>query len=210
VLALVDGDDRPLLALYGTDLSPDHARLLLDSAVAPHIAAARLYSTVIRASGLERLGFGRSQRNTPAILIPIWNVHGDRATYQARPDTPRVKDGKPLKYETPSGARMALDVPPAGRRDLGDPTIPLFITEGVRKADAAASIGLCCIGVLGVWNWRATNEWGGKTALPDWEMIAFKDANDAGRAVYIAFDSDATTKPPVFLVLTHGGSSGMA
>ena len=54
---------------------------------------------------------------------------------------------------------------------------PLF-----RKADAAVSIGLCCIAVLGVWNWRGTSDWGGKTALPDWEMIAFKDARSAGRS----------------------------
>src|SRR4051794_35071915 len=34
VQALADGDDRPLLALYGDTLSNDHARLLLESAVA--------------------------------------------------------------------------------------------------------------------------------------------------------------------------------
>ena len=68
---------------------------------------------MIRAAGLERLGFGKSQRNAPALVIPVWNVHGERATYQARPDTPRVKDGKPLKYETPAKTTMALDVPPA-------------------------------------------------------------------------------------------------
>jgi hypothetical protein len=79
--ALIDGNDAPLLALYGDSLSPDHARLLLDSAVAPHVAAARSYSTVMRAASLERLGFAKSQRNAPALVIPVWNVHGDRATY---------------------------------------------------------------------------------------------------------------------------------
>jgi putative DNA primase/helicase len=46
--------------------------------------------------------------------------------------------------------------------------------------------------LLGVWNWRGTNEHGGKVALPDWESIALND-----RVVYIAFDSDVMTKPPV-------------
>jgi len=201
--ALAAEDDRPLLALYGDGLSLDHARLLLDSAVAPHVAAARPYSTVLRATGLERLGFAKTQRNVPALAIPIWNVHADRATYQARPDQPRVKDGKALKYETPSGARMALDVPREAREHLGNPAVPLFITEGARKADAAVSAGLCCVAVLGVWNWRGSNEWGGKAALPDWETIAFKGLGDVGREVYIAFDSDAMTKPSVFLALTR-------
>lgn len=203
VRALANGDDGPILARYGNGLALYHARLLLDSAVAPHIAAARPYSTVIRAAGLERLGFAKSQRHAPALAIPVWNVHGDRATYQARPDTPRVVDGKPLKYETVVGSRMTLDVPPAVRRDLGNPSIPLFITEGGRKADAAVSAGLCCIAVLGVWNWRGTNEWGGKTALPDWETIAFKDVAGIGREVYITFDSDVMTKRPVFLALAR-------
>ena len=48
------------------------------------------------------------------------------------------------------------------------------------------SKGLCCIALLGVWSWRETNEHGGKTALPDWELIALN-----GRDVYITFDSDA-------------------
>ena len=203
VQALADHDDRPLLALYGDSLSPDHARLLLASAVAPHVAAARPYSTAMRAVVLERLGFAKSQRNAPAMMIPVWNVHGDRATYQARPDTPRVRDGKPLKYETVAGDRMTLDVPRAIRGLLGNPAIPLFITEGARKADAGVSAGLCCVALLGVWNWRGTNSWGGKTALPDWELIACKGVGDVGREIYIVFDSDAMTKQSVFLALTR-------
>jgi hypothetical protein len=68
----------------------------------------------------------------------------------------------------------------------------LFITEGARKADAAAARGLCCIALLGVWNWRGTNAKGGTTVLADWERVALN-----GRTVYIVFDSDVTTKPEV-------------
>ena len=137
------------------------------------------------------------------MMIPVWNVHGDRATYQARPDIPRVRDGKPLKYETVAGDRMTLDVPRAIRGQLGNPAIPLFITEGARKADAGVSSGLCCVALLGVWNWRGTNSWGGKTALPDWELIACKGVGDVGREIYIVFDSDAMVKLSVFLALTR-------
>jgi hypothetical protein len=70
--------------------------------------------------------------------------------------------------------------------------VPLVVTEGARKADSAASAGLCCIAVAGVWNWRGTNDAGGSVALPDWEHVALNE-----RTVYLAFDSDVTTKPPV-------------
>jgi hypothetical protein len=128
----------------------------------------------------------------PALLIPIHNVGGEIALYQTRADEPRIVDGKAVKYETPLGSRMTIDVPPSVRHQLGDPSIPLWITEGIRKADAAVSAGLCCIALLGVWAWRGRNEQGGKTALADWESIALN-----GRVVYIAFDSDVMTKPEV-------------
>ena len=71
----------------------------------------------------------------------------------------------------------------------------LFVTEGARKADAAVSRELCCIDLL-VWNWRGTNEWGGKAALPDWDSIALN-----GRLVYIVFDSDVMLKVAVHTAL---------
>jgi hypothetical protein len=127
----------------------------------------------------------------PCLLIPVHSVHGEIAIHQIRPDEPRVqrKTGKAIKYETAAGSKMALDVPPGIRLLLADPSMPLFVTEGVRKADSAVSKGLCCIAILGVWNWRGTNGLGGKTALPDWELVALN-----GRKVYLAFDSDVVEK----------------
>ena len=149
-----------------------HAELVSASAISDEVARARCYRTVSIKAELKKLGFGEAQRRTPALLIPVWSVIGEIATYQIRPDEPRIKDGKPLKYETLAGARMRLDVPPAARPLLTDPSIPLFITEGARKADAAVSHRLCCIALLGVWNFRGKNEHGGFTALADWESIA--------------------------------------
>jgi hypothetical protein len=177
-------------------LLPHHANLITASAISNEVARARGYRTVSTKAKLKGLGFGEAQRRIPALLIPIWSITGEIATYQIRPDEPRIKDGKPLKYETPAGARMALDVPPAARPLLGDPAIPLFITEGARKADAAVSQGLCCIALLGVWNFRGTNEHGGLTALADWEHVALK-----GRKAYICFDSDVMEKDAVRLAM---------
>lgn len=179
-------------------LSEQHAALVAASAINPEVAAARGYRTMTKKSELKELGFGDSQARVPALLIPIYNVVGEVALYQLRPDVPRIKDGKGLKYETPLKARMALDVPPAARANLGDPKVPLLITEGVRKADSAVSKGLCCVDVLGVWNWRGSNEDGGKVALPDWESVALND-----RITCIVFDSDVMLKPEVHGALTR-------
>lgn len=180
-------------------LAPQHAALIRDSAISPEVSAERRYRTVSSKSELRGLGFGGAQCRVPALLIPIRGVHGDVVTYQIRPDAPRAtQDGKSIKYETVANSRMAIDVPPRVRCQLADPGIDLFITEGARKADSAVSAGLCCIALLGVWNWRGTNEHGGKTALPDWESIALN-----GRKVYVVFDSDVMQKTAVHSALAR-------
>ena len=65
-----------------------------------------------------------------------------------------------------------LDIPPGVGPMLGDPEIPLWITEGPRKADCGALQGLYVVALSGVWNWLGTNTAGGKMALPDWRDVA--------------------------------------
>jgi len=174
-------------------LAPQHQALIDASAITADVAAARRYYTATTKTELAGLGFSEAQRRVPALVIPIWDVFGQVAMYQIRSDAPRINaHGKVVKYETPRGSRMVLDVPPIVRDRLGDPTTPLAVTEGVRKADSGASVDLCCIDVLGVWNWRGSNEVGGKTALPDWEHVALNK-----RCVLLIFDSDVMTKPEV-------------
>jgi hypothetical protein len=175
-------------------LLPQHVQLITESAIHPDVALARGYRSVTDSDDLRDLGFSAAQARTPALLVPIYGP-GDRrpVLYQARPDNPRERGGKPIKYETPSGAGMRLDVPPAAQASIGDPSTPLWVTEGVRKADAAVSAGACCLAVIGVWNWRGRNEAGGKTFLADWEHVALNDS----RAVFLAFDSDAVDKRQV-------------
>jgi hypothetical protein len=84
------------------------------------------------------------------------------------------------------------------REKLGDPSIPLWITEGIKKGDSLTSRGLCTVTLLGVWNWRETNEHGGKTALPEWEDIALNE-----RRVFVVYDSDVVLKPQVHKALSR-------
>jgi len=181
-------------------LLPQHAdRIFRESSISKAVAGARGYRSVTVRADLQRLGFAPSQRIVPALLIPVHNVQGEIGLYQIRPDVPRIgKDGKPVKYDFPKGAQMALDVHPFALPWVKDPKIPLFITEAVRKGDAGVSRGYCWIALLGVWNWRGTNEFGGKLALPDWELIVL-----GGRLVYLVFDSDILTKPNVHKALAR-------
>lgn len=181
----------------GTGLLAQHAKLIHESAISDDVAKARGYRSATTKAELERLGFGRSQRTVPSLLIPVWGVSGQIALYQSRPDEPRRnREGKIVKYETPSGAKVAIDVHPLIRPKVTDPSVPLFITEGIRKADSAISRGLCCVALLGVWNWRGSNEAGGLTALADWDSIALND-----RRVHIVFDSDVAVKRQVEMAM---------
>jgi putative DNA primase/helicase len=171
------------------------------------VAEQRGYRTIRNKSGLAELGFGRSQQIVPTLLVPVWGVTGEIAMRLHRPDNPREHKGKGnskskvVKYEIPARSSMVLDVPVAARAGIGDLKVPLWITEGVLKADAAVSAGLCCIAVLGVWNWRGANADGGKTALADWESVALN-----GRRVFIVFDSDVMTKRAVHDALARLGA----
>ena len=127
---------------YGLELLPQHAALLAASTITRDVARARAYRSVTRKVDLRRAGFADSQCVVPTLLMPVYSVHGEVALYQHRPDAPRVREGRPLKYETPARARMVIDVPPAARPRHADPLVPLFITEGIRKADALVSYGI--------------------------------------------------------------------
>jgi hypothetical protein len=158
-------------------LSPGHRKRLEASGIGPRQVEGRGYRTVASGAELGRLGFGRDQRQTPALLIPIFGVGGKTTLHQIRPDRPRLGKGREIKYETPAGFKLRLDVPPGVRGQVLDPTKPLLVAEGVFKADAAATLGLACVASLGV------DGWGGDAEA--WDAIPLER-----RPVFVAFDSD--------------------
>jgi hypothetical protein len=137
-------------------LHTHHLLQLEASAIADDVIVERGYFSISSKAELSAIGFKGSRIPLPALGIPIHTITGE-PIYQVRPDEPRVENGKPRKYEFPSGAQMRLDVPKRVLPKLNDPSVPLFITEGSKKVDAAISKGLCCIGVLGVNCWRGKN-----------------------------------------------------
>jgi len=181
---------------YGSGLFEQHAALLRASAIPPDLARARKYVSIDTKQRLRDLGFSARQARVPGLLIPLHNVEGKTVGFQYRPDNPRENDnGRPIKYETPFEQDNCLDVPPGVGTGLADAREDLWVTEGARKADAAAHLGLACVSLSGVNNWRGKNKATGrlgKTALPDWHDVGL-----SGRRVVLAFDSDSRTNPQV-------------
>jgi hypothetical protein len=153
------------------------------------VAEARGYRSLTEKKEAARY-FPPAQQRLPGLLIPLWDVYGQQHAVQLRPDEPRQVDGKIVKYEFPRGTKMTIDVHPHVLANMADPSVPLWIPEGIRKADCLISQGLCAVGLLSTTTWRGTNGKGGKTALPDWHSIALE-----GREIFIAFDSDCRTNP---------------
>jgi hypothetical protein len=185
----------PVFSEVIPELLSSHFRHLNEgSGININVIRERGYRSLLGKSEVEKLGFARTQRHVLGILIPLWGVDGNSIVgYQFRPDSPRLNSkGRPIKYETPKGAANRLDCPPSCQKLLADPKIPLWITEGVKKGDALASLGECVIDLTGIWNWRAKNSFGGITVCSDFDSIALN-----GRQVYVAPDSDYATNQSV-------------
>src|SRR5438045_1226747 len=107
-------------------LLPHHLKMLREeSGISDAVIEARGYASITGARELKNYEFRAGQfpcgRDKPALLIPIWDVSGRKVCHVARPDEPRWKEGKPVKYEFPQGRSMVIDVPPAAREMLGNP-----------------------------------------------------------------------------------------
>jgi hypothetical protein len=172
-----------------TSLSPAHQQMLFkESCLSTSVAVEREYSTVASKADLARLGFSKPQQRVPALVVPMYSPAGGLVTHQIRPDSPRKNGkGKPIKYETPAGSPIRLDVHPSQTERVKDASVPLWITEGVKKADSLVSRGQCVVALQGVWCWQKDS-----VPLRDWE-----DVKLWGRPACVIFDSDVTTNPKV-------------
>jgi putative DNA primase/helicase len=169
--------------------------LLHDSAIAADVVEERGYCALPTSAMIKERGFAAFQADTaPCLGIPLWGIDGVQRDWQIRPDTPRISSkGEPIKYETPHKHRLFLDVHPRMRQHLGDTTIALWVTEGIKKSDSLTSQGACTIGLFGgVWGFRGTKADGVKGVLDDWNDVALNE-----RDVRIVFDNDVMRKEEV-------------
>ncbi|AWM39109.1 hypothetical protein GobsT_26150 [Gemmata obscuriglobus] len=188
-----------LLPQHRADL---HASGLTDG----QIAACGFYSEsdpeVV--AGLLRGHFtpARAAKLGPCLAFPYHAPEGTPTGYvRLKPDRPRTRTGgdKVVKYEAPAGAPNRAYLPPGTRSALADPTVPLVLTEGEKKAAAADQHGFPCVGLSGVWAWQVKRPkdphgrgTGPRQLIPDLARVVW-----AGRPVVLAFDSDVASNPQV-------------
>jgi hypothetical protein len=128
-----------------------------------------------------------------------------RPFVRLKPDRPRSRNGRVVKYESPWKGGNRLYLPPGVGPALADPARPLVIVEGEKKALAGTQEGVPTLGLSGVWNWalkRPKDETGRGTGprklIGDLERI-----NWSGRRVAVVFDSDLKDKPEVAWARWH-------
>jgi hypothetical protein len=143
----------------------------------------------------ERGYRGEQLELLPLLYCPFFDTEGVEFS-QIKSDHPRLDEvGKPIKYETPCVGGYGVACCPNQLEMLLDPSVPIWITEGLKKAAALWQHGLCAIGLAGVWMHRI----GEKTdptrpLLPGLARLPF-----SGRRMIIAYDSDSLSKESVYL-----------
>ena len=188
----------------GMSLLPQHLHMLhTESGILDTVVAERGYASVDGKAGtdtLRTLGFPRRYaRLVPGLVVPVHTTDGQQPFAVYRPDHPDIgPDGRARKYLLPKGVGIRIDCPPRSRPHLADPAMPLWITEGQKKGDALASHGAIVLALLGVWNFKGKNDFGGTTILADLDYIAWDT-----RMVHIVFDSDVMVKPAVSQALAR-------
>lgn len=127
--------------------------------------------------------------------IPFRDVTGaETGVHRVKLDVPRSDaKGKPIKYESPRGVPNRAFFPPGFAGLTADPKTPILITEGEKKALAAAERGFATIGLVGVWGWqkKRTKRTAGTATGPRLLIDDLERMEWAARAVSLIFDSDA-------------------
>lgn len=190
-----------------------------DNASDPVHRAARLFATDLERRGItlqqaERAGLSYvpdarcvgAPHALPAIVLPYFDVSGERRTYvdggNSLPvfrirylDTPPrgFVERKAMRYWQPPRSPAAVYFP----RNVEDTDWPaisadaqyeVMMTEGEFKAQICCQQGFPCLGIGGVWNIYTTQG----ALLPELDAIAWQ-----GRTVYVVFDSDRASNPNV-------------
>lgn len=140
-------------------------------------------------------------RAEPALVIPYFKPDGEPMTFQRDgaevpfcrvryvdpPPAARGFTGKKKvdKYGQPGASGTRVYFPPLvpWHELANDVQTPIIITEGEKKAIAAAAAGFNILALGGVFNFASA---GSLDILPELEAIKWR-----GRRVYIIFDSDA-------------------
>ncbi len=162
------------------------------------IAEAGLYTPA--PGDLPRLLSARLVDQVRHVLVFPYEVAGYGGAWRREDEFVRCKlfppvsdgQGHTIRYYQRGGTPPRLYIPARARAALADPTVPLLITEGEKKALKASQEGLACVAVGGLWNWQTAGR-----PIADLDRIDWYE-----REAVIVPDSDVWTRPgllqPVF------------
>ncbi|WP_354635892.1 phage/plasmid primase, P4 family [Planktothricoides raciborskii] len=171
--------------LIPDDLLEWMAADLSASAIAPEIALANFKPVYDDEKIAQFLGW-KSYKGEPGWLS------GDSLERQFKPRKPLLLDGKPAKYLTSKGGYDAALLKGIDWDAIADdPTKPIIITEGAKKAASLISQGLIAVSLPGV-NMGHLKGGCGTKLVPGLDLLA-----RSGRHFCIAFDADIVSKPQV-------------
>jgi hypothetical protein len=179
-------------------LQPQHLEDLRRSGLSADTISRCRFRSISDPKHIERiLGWDAAKLNIGACLgIPFPDATGKLNGYaRLKPDNPRTdKEGKPVRYESPCKKPNRAFFPPGTWGILVDPTKPLILTEGEKKAAKADQEGFPSIGLIGVWGWSKKREKKDepRELIPDLAAVAWE-----GRFVYLGYDSDLAEKKDV-------------
>lgn len=164
-------------------LHPEHLADLRRSGLTDATIAAAGIRSLPPGELSRALGARLAERVTSAYLIPYPDADGFARLKLFPPVA--TADGGTMRYHQPPGSAPRLYLPPRARAALADPSVSLFVVEGEKKTLAGDQAGRACVGLGGLWNWRA-----------DGRPIRDLDRLDwVSRAVVILPDSDVWTRP---------------
>jgi hypothetical protein len=140
-----------------------------------------------------------------ALVIPFYLPGGSQPIgYRVRPSNPRVenrgKKQRAVKYDQAEAHGVLVYFTPRARAAgwYGDTGQPVYFCEGEKKALVFDQLGLCCVGLTGVWNWGDTKH---KDATGEERLhpAIREHVTVAGRRCVVCFDSDARQNDNVML-----------
>ncbi|RZA15028.1 MAG: DUF3854 domain-containing protein [Proteobacteria bacterium] len=174
---------------------------LLNSGVTEDVARLCRLSCIYDVEEMQKLLRVSSPRPVPALMIPYYPMgRFDEAPMfcRVRPDEPDTgNDGKVRKYLQPLGMGTKLYFPPIiSQEGLYSVDVPLYLTEGEKKAIAACARGYVCIAASGVQNFhdaqKSDSRLGINVLKEELLAIPLRD-----RDVYIVFDALKFRNPMV-------------
>lgn len=163
-----------------TLLHPDHLADLQKSGLSGEtISAAGIKS--LRPADIDKvIGYPTFASSCYSIPYPGIDYFRLKMFYDYTNKINSLGETRP-KYLCKKDSGNHLYIPPRARVVLGDKAIPLYITEGEKKALKACHEGLFCIAISGLWNWSDGN----KNLISDFGQIALNS-----REIFIVPDND--------------------